>query len=375
MTEENPFLIEGYVSPSYFCDREDELQRLKNAHINHRNVTLISVRKMGKTGLINHFFHKIRKEERQFAFYIDLFATQNISDFVQKFARAILGKLDSNPKKLLNIASLFFKNLRPSISIDPLSGQPNIEINIKNEKDARKSLDEIFDYLAEQSKSKNVIIAFDEFQQIANYPEKNLEALLREKIQFLKKVTFIYSGSHKHLLLEMFSHYKRPFFQSTELLTLERIPAEKYKIFIHKHFYTNKKTISEADIDYIIDWADGHTFYVQYICNKLYGSHLKKIKRDDINTILLNIMSENEMFYFNYRNMLTDNQWNLLKAIAKEGAIKQPNSSAFIKKHNLTGASTIAVSMKSLLEKELIREENEAYKVYDVFFSRWLSRL
>ena len=47
---ENPFVVYGYVSPIYFCDREQETYDLITALSNGRNVTLMSPRRMGKTG-------------------------------------------------------------------------------------------------------------------------------------------------------------------------------------------------------------------------------------------------------------------------------------------------------------------------------------
>ena len=53
----NPFLITGYQGPDYFCDREKETASLMSALKNGRNITLISPRRMGKTGLIKNVFY------------------------------------------------------------------------------------------------------------------------------------------------------------------------------------------------------------------------------------------------------------------------------------------------------------------------------
>ncbi|MBF4213444.1 ATP-binding protein, partial [Pseudomonas donghuensis] len=65
------------------------------------------------------------------------------------------------------------------------------------------TLKEIFDYLG--SSEKRCYIAIDEFQQIAEYPEKGVEALLRSYIQFLPNVNFIFAGSKQHVMQEMFT--------------------------------------------------------------------------------------------------------------------------------------------------------------------------
>ena len=56
---DNPFILEPYRSKELFCDREEETSRLIEDVENGRNVTLISPRRLGKTGLILRTFDEI----------------------------------------------------------------------------------------------------------------------------------------------------------------------------------------------------------------------------------------------------------------------------------------------------------------------------
>lgn len=60
----NPFVYEGYEGPDYFCDRTEETEKLIANWQNGRNVTLVSPRKIGKTGLIKHAFNRIKETEK-----------------------------------------------------------------------------------------------------------------------------------------------------------------------------------------------------------------------------------------------------------------------------------------------------------------------
>lgn len=92
----NPFLVVGYQGPDYFCDREKETESLISALTNGRNITLISPRRMGKTGLIKNVFHYIQRENKSAAcFYLDIFSTQNLQEFVALLGQTVLGKLDT----------------------------------------------------------------------------------------------------------------------------------------------------------------------------------------------------------------------------------------------------------------------------------------
>ena len=75
----NPFLLTGYISPDYFCDREQETQKLISALKNGRNLTLISPRRMGKTGLIRHVFYRMRSEKQAKCYYVDLYKTDSLA--------------------------------------------------------------------------------------------------------------------------------------------------------------------------------------------------------------------------------------------------------------------------------------------------------
>ena len=92
----NPFLLYGYVSPVYFCDRESETADIIAALQNGRHVTLMSPRRMGKTGLIHNVFYHIQQQEKAAAcFYLDIFSTRSLQDFVAMMGRCIVGKLDT----------------------------------------------------------------------------------------------------------------------------------------------------------------------------------------------------------------------------------------------------------------------------------------
>jgi AAA+ ATPase superfamily predicted ATPase len=369
----NPFLITGYISPDYFCDRYQETTTLLSALENQRNTTLFAARRIGKTGLIFHLSNALKKQKEVSFFYLDIMATATLNEFINQLGKAIIGRMDTKPEQMLSKVGKFFAALRPKITYDPLTGQPNVEFGIETEKEATQTIEQIFAYLQDQN--KRVVIAIDEFQQILYYPQSNTEALLRAQIQKLTHVNFIFSGSHTHLLLSMFGNHSRPFYQSTQLMHLEKINSEEYSSFIEKHFNRAGREIKQKHIEDILEWTKGHTFYVQYVCNKLYGNGVKKINTTQMKEVLLSILKENEALYYNYRNLLTDTQWNLLKAIAKEDEVEMPTGKDFIKKYKLSAASSVKTALTALIEKQMVYEEKGKYFVYDIFLARWLERL
>ena len=226
----NPFLITGYQGPDYFCDREKETASLMSALKNGRNVTLISPRRMGKTGLIKNVFYYIQKENKSAAcFYLDIFSTQNLQEFVSLLGRSVLGKLDTLSQSALKSLFSFFKSCRPIVSADEITGMPSVTLDFIPER-SEETLKEIFTYLNQSG--VECYIAIDEFQQIIEYPEKGVEGLLRSYIQFTSNVHFIFSGSKKHLMESIqkafLSIYAETFLSSHSLCSLLGVCQETF---------------------------------------------------------------------------------------------------------------------------------------------------
>ena len=365
----NPFLISGYQGPAWFCDREEEVSAIVGAMRNDRNVTLMSLRRMGKTGLIKHAFRQL-EQKKIHLIYVDLLHTTDQATLVAEFAKATINQLSLGELKLsIQKISTLFSSLRPTFTVDPLSGAPSVEIDIQKSKHGLKTLEEIFVLLEKQNRP--VVVVFDEFQTITSYPEKNSEAILRSHIQHLSNVRFIYSGSQQHILSSMFADARRPFYQSTQFLSLLPIQAATYSAFIHGHFKKANIEISKEESEFILDWTLQHTFYVQYFCNRLFDLKLASPKAT-VYAAIDKIFQENEAVYSNYRTWLTPPQLHLLTAVAKAGRVDKPNSKEFLTKNRLT-PSSVQRTLPVLIQKEFLTKENEAYRVYDVFLGRWLA--
>jgi len=367
----NPFLISGYHSPAYFCDRAAETKQIISALQNGRNISLISPRRIGKTGLIHNVFYCLReKDKNSNCFYIDIFATQNLLEFTNLLGKAVIGQLEGKPQTAIKKIASFFKSFRPLFSFDSQTGLPTVSLDIKYEQ-AQNSLQEIFSYL--KKSGKTIYIAIDEFQQIVDYPEKGVEALLRSYMQFLPNVHFIFSGSKKHLMDAMFSSVNRPFYQSTQKIILKEIEIESYRKFAMALFSKYRKKLPAKVFDFVYENLQGHTWYVQLVLNLLFAMDRTNYSEQNAKEAINGILQEENATYKTYCEMITRGQLYLLRAIAKEHSVKSPYEYSFMQKHGLKAASSVKLALKSLTDKTLIlKGENGYYYVYDRFFSLWL---
>lgn len=253
-------------------------------------------------------------------------------------------------------------------------GEASLNIQVGDINESKVTLKEIFNFLA--NADRPCIVAIDEFQQITEYPEKNTEALLRTYIQDCNNAHFIFSGSHRHMMSQMFLSPSRPFYQSSSHMTLDCIPLPAYTSFAQDLFSQAGKTLETEVMLNVYEEANGLTWYVQKLLNELYSLTRKgeTCTLSFLSVAMNNILDSYENNYTDLLRLLSTKQKYLLLAIAREGKAANVQSSAFIKKHRLTSASSVQSGIKTLLEKAYITEYSGTYCVYDLFLQRWLER-
>lgn len=361
----NPFALR--YNPAFFCNRNEEITRLTANALNGRNTLVHSPRRLGKSSLLFHLFTKLEKEKSLETIYVDLFATANLNDFTRVLGESLLRKYYS--KSLLAGIKKLFSGLQATVSFSA-DGMPQLGLNIGSG-EINASLNEIFSFL--EKRKKPVIVALDEFQEVATYPEK-AEALLRTIVQQLKNVVFIYSGSSNHILQNMFFGPKQPFFQSSDSLALEKIDSGEYASFIDFCFNSGNKKINNDAIDFLLDFSETHTYYTQLICNQAFYKTKRKLTYEEASRIANSYIETRKIDYFSILNLLPENQKRVIIAIAKERLVHKPSAINFLIKYKLPSSSSSLQALNALVEKEIVFKALDGYKVYDVFFGRFLER-
>lgn len=369
-TDFNPFIIRGYKSQEYFCDRQHETQELLRLLQNGNDVVLSAPRRIGKSGLIHHCFAQ-ENLKGYYVFYVDIYSTRCLEDFVALLGSEIAENLKTKGKKALQRFWDIVMSLRTGISFDPM-GEASINIQAGDIHESKITLKEIFDYL--NSADMPCIVAIDEFQQITEYPEKNTEALLRTYIQKCNNAHFIYSGSHRHMMTQIFLSPSRPFYQSASHMSLDNIPLSAYTEFAQNLFRKGGRELDASTMAKVYHEAEGLTWYVQKILNELYS--LTPVgatcTTEHLTIAMNNIMDSYEHNYIDLLHLLSSRQKTLLLAIAREGKASNVQSASFVKQYGLTSASSVQSGIRTLSEKAYITEDTGTYYIYDLFLQRWL---
>ncbi len=369
---QNPFIVGTYAGEKYFCDRGKETEFLIKQIENGRNVALISPRRMGKTGLIHHCFNNNYIKERYHTFFVDIYATTSFPEFVYLLGKAVYEELRPKSTALIDRFFQIVRSLRVGFKLDPITGEPKLDISLGDIQTPETTLDEIFEYL--ESADMPCVVAIDEFQQIGVYEGNNTEALLRTRVQKCRQTRFIFAGSKRHTMSNMFNSASKPFYQSAISMGLEAIPLHVYTTFATSLFEERGKQVEASIIEEVYSRFSGCTWFVQMMMNELYAitAEGELCGMEKLTVAWKNVILTQEGSYRNLLSYLPPKQKLVLQAIAKEGRAKGITSSAFIKKYKLPSASSVQSAIKPLLTSDIITQENDTYRVYDYFLADWL---
>ena len=375
MLQPNPFIITAdYYGPEYFCDRQAETEALESNIANGRNTVLISSRRMGKSGLIAHVFNRAFVKSNFKTFSIDLYPTSSLAELILLLAKEITGPLKSKGQSLLESFLGIVKSLRPGFKVDPVTGQFVFDLSLGEIVKPVDSLKEIFQYL--EGSEVPCLVSMDEFQQIAEYPDKNVLELLRTYVQKCKHTWFIFAGSDRRMMEKLFNNPSEPFYMSCSPLYLDAIQYENYLAFARQHFEAAGKSLQEESFKQVYELFDGHTWYVQRLMNEMFawtkpGEVADAQMASDALTFVIKTYART---FQEQMSSYPEAQKQLLIAIAKDGQAQQVTSVAFCKKHSMKSPSTVQSALRVLHDKGIVRKDGNSYSVTNRLLGIWLAK-
>ncbi|MBQ9892288.1 MAG: ATP-binding protein [Bacteroidales bacterium] len=368
----NPFVTNGYAGAEYFCDRVRETAALRELLLNENNVALISPRRLGKTDLIWHVFDDKEIRRKYHCFVVDIYATKNLGDLVNMLGKAVLDELRPKGRKVWEKFVNVVSSLRPEISFD-INGMPTWSVGLGSINNPAVSLDEIFRFL--EQADKPCLVAIDEFQQIIRYDDPTVEATIRTYVQRCTNAHFIFSGSQRHMMNEMFTSPSRPFYQAVSIMNLQPLDLDVYTDFCVNKFEVAGKHLEREVVAVLYERFEAITSYMHRVLNVLYsrtekGSTCVPQMVDDAIDFLIRMSSDT---YESLLYQMPEKQRMLFLAIAREGKATAVTGGRFINRHKLSSASSVTSALKGLLEKDFITVDRNVYGVYDRFFALWLN--
>lgn len=369
MKNANPFVIKGYHGTEYFCDRQKESRQLRSAIANGRDVTLMAPRRYGKTGLVQHVFGQFGDEYR--TLYLDIFNVRDLTQFVKLFASAVTERFSTPMEKTGRGLINFFRSLRPTM-IPQEDGFPKFSFDLIPSQ-AESTLKDVFEFL--KSRPFDMVIAIDEFQQVREFPEPGVEALLRSHIQFCSNAHFIFSGSKQHLMQEMFATPRGPFYQSTQLMSLQTIDCKVYGDFAARFFKAAGKPFDPKVFEVLYSRFDGVTWYLQAVLNRVWDYAEGLASAAAVDAAVDELIAEGEMVFHDLLTSQTAAAQRVLRAVAGEGVMAEVSSKKMLDKYDLPTGSTVRSVVADLTKRDILLKTDKGHRVYDRLFGEWLARI
>ncbi len=382
--EENPFVFGTIVSGQYFADRKDELAELVSDLAGRTNIILFSPRRYGKTSLILKAIRELEKK-KVICVYVDLYpatSKEKLADiFASSIAKAKAGKLDEIVGLIRDLIPPVKLVIRPEGTSDLQSGG-GVELELSKAKgDVDSVLTNLYDLPEKVAKKrkKRMVVVFDEFQEITRLDGAEIEKNLRSKIQNHKSVSYVFMGSQRHLMDQIFSDKNKALFRIGKSFNLGKIPQKEFAAFIRDKLKKTGIKISDDITKKILGISESHPYYTQQMCHEIWNL-CKSRKTDHVTEKITSDATEQVLKNQNYAyaflwDSVKGKQRTLLLSMADSDDDREIYSSEFRARYSLGSPSSVAKAVKTLEERGLLEKEGDVYVISDAFFREWLRRL
>ena len=366
-----PFLYGKIAEEQDFTDREKESKHLMQNFFSLINTTIISPRRWGKSSLVEKVAKQVMSENKAIKVcLLDIFNVRNESEFYAHFAQSVIKATSNRWEEWGENAKVFLSRLLPKISFSPDS-QAEISFGIAWE-ELKKNPDDIIDLAETIAKAKGIkiVVCIDEFQNIGNFDNPlALQRKLRAHWQHHQHVGYCLYGSKRHMLLDIFSNPKTPFYKFGDILFLEKIDNKNWGKFIQKRFKDTGKSISRKEAEYLAAQVENHSYYVQQLAQQAWLRTKTECSIPIIDDSLQSIKNQLSLLFVGLTETLTATQLYFLRAIIDgETVFGQEN----LRKYRLGTSANIIRIKDALLSKEIIDINSQNIEIQDPVFKLWI---
>jgi hypothetical protein len=327
-------------------------------------------RRTGKTSLV---LETVRHMKGIALFHADFLCVRDQADVCRRLVAALARLEDS--ESWITKAIRMLAHLRPTVSIDPSSGAPTVTVDSRVAAEPA-TLDTVLDVLLAQTKRRRTCVLLDEFQDILDIDDgERTLAVLRSRIQLDSNTPYIFLGSIRNKMAEIFFKYSSPFYHSAAAFKVGNIDPDEFFAFIKKRFATGGRKLTRAMFDAIARTARDTPGFIQELCDALWQMSSKgtTLEESDIQQALAIIFArENDHFTFALKQ-LTAQQTRVLRTIAVRGG-REILSGAFLEAAQVFNAASVKKAVAKLERENIIYNYDGEYRFGSPFFCEWILR-
>ncbi len=367
----NPFHHGVTVSGEDFCPRPELIAALRGHIESRQNCVVRGIRRVGKTSAV---LEAIRGAGKAGHIYVNCWGKLGFRELTTAIYEAFLTYQRRRGLSLEKVIRAF-AHLRPQATIDPYSGTPSFSVDLgSGVLDSPKSLEHVFDTLAEEGEVRPLVVVLDEFQALLGLPEPDAAfATLRGAIQLQPRVTYFFLGSLRHQVDDIFNNPDRPFFKSAASVVVEPIAREAYATYLRRKFASGERTIESEAMAAVFDAACDITGDVQQLCSELWNC-TDPGDVIDVGTVpraLGRIPHAEHESNSRIIDLLSPGQVRVLVGLARVGG-GRPTSKGFLAASGIAQPSSVTRALNRLLDRGLIYRDADGYEFFSPFFRTWL---
>ncbi|MBC7961568.1 MAG: ATP-binding protein [Steroidobacteraceae bacterium] len=373
-TIRNPFSKTVIGDDEPLCNQKNLLSALMLEARSGNNNVLLAPRRAGKTSLAMRLARDYRAEGG-LATLADLSAVPSADAAADRIATALFASLGVDSKifkKLSQLVTAFV----PVITMNP-DGSFSVSASAsgltKSGIDRLVSVVASIDSISSQSNTPLLVI-FDEFQDLAMLSDgAQIEAALRSTIQH-HKASYLFIGSRRKLLRDMFESPKRAFYRGATTRELPLIETDEFSAHLIALAKVSGAVWSREITDSIIATAEAHTYSVTAIAHALYEMTVPDTPTAEDLAGAINTAADRESSLFmSIYASLTPQARMLIEAIADEPT-KHPMAGDYMSRHKLTNAATVRKSLVALVSSDHVAVDgNGLINLTDPLLKRWLN--
>ena len=361
----NPFHFTEVATAPSFCNREKECQDLTHYIGNAQNILLFSHRRYGKTSLIHKVLGGLKEVQ---PFYVDLYGTTSVEEFIAITIRALTCEMPT-VEKALGWLRKSFTRLTFQFSADPMTGLPSVTPTLSGS-DEEAALQELFSTLESLSRKKNLVVVFDEFQETSAYNAPYFEKRIRKEIQNHQRISYLFSGSQRHMLSAMFTDTKRALYKLAVSYPLPPIETSHYVAWASALFRHGKRAISEEILDDVVQRCENHPMYVQEFYYHLWE---EGVPESGVEGLERAILERRAIEFINLFSSMTPNQKRAMKLLARCGG-KGLFSAKNLQSVGFSSTSQATRALEALRVRDDV-VKNGTWAVADPLFKKWVLKL
>ena len=365
---DNPFRYGQVVDGEHFCPRPVLQKQLESFIRAGQNAVVTGERRMGKTSLVLAAAGRVRGLR---TLYADLLGIRSAADFCRRVA-AGAGRLERGDSLLRKTCRLLSR-LRPTVTFDRESGVPVLSVDARSS-DPEESVEAVFDMIEAHGRSMKLCVVFDEFQDVLRMENHEpLVALMRSRIQFMGDVPFLFTGSVRNDMVQLFRDSRSPFFKSALPFEVGAIPDGEFVPFLAAKFAAGGRKADESFLRLVLDEACRTTGDVQELCEALWQvtDRGRTLDRSDIERAFVLLHSREGTEYERSVSLLTGLQLRVLAAVARIGGASV-QSAEFVREAGASSAVAAKKAVLRLVALDLLFCHDGEYKFTNPFFRHWV---